>query len=74
MQLIRTTIRLPQQMKTAVEITAIKQRTTFQPIVTQAISQYMQKNTTKNLKKIKFMSKNLGSSLDNLTREEIYAD
>ena len=51
MTLVRTTIRIPKELKKRVEIEAIKQETSFQNIVITAVEKYLKDLDKKMLKK-----------------------
>ena len=74
MQLTRTTVRLQPPIKKAAEIKALELNISFQTLLNQALELYLRLESNKKAKKIVFNTKDIGFSLDNLTREDIYAD
>ncbi len=72
MQLVRTTLRLPEYLKKAAERKALEESTTFQDILNRALENYMKEEGKKIAKKIVFKTHNLGVPLDNLTRDDYY--
>jgi hypothetical protein len=73
-QLVRTTVRLPQQLKKDADHAAIELDISFQDLVEKALARFLQEKNRIKAKEIVFKSKPLGKDLDNLTREDIYAD
>ena len=74
MQMIRTTLRLPIQLKKAAEKKAIEQETTLQDLFNRALKLYIDHADKMRAKKIVFRSHDLGVPLDNLTRDDIYGE
>ncbi len=74
MKLARTTVRLNPQLKKEATKRAIEMDISFQKLLSLALKQYLKTKNKENAKQIVFMSKDIGSPLDNLTREDIYAD
>jgi hypothetical protein len=74
MNLTRTTVRLPEPLKKAAVTKALELNITFQDLVSQALSSFLNQMSRKKAKKIVFPSHDLGVPLDNLTREDYYAD
>lgn len=72
--LSRTTVRIPPQLKKAAEMLAIENDVSFQDLFQDALETYLKKNSQRKAKKIVFQAKNLGIPLDDLSREDIYAD
>jgi hypothetical protein len=72
--LVRTTIRLPEPLKKAVEKKAIEENTTFQEVVTRALHTELRNHAKKNAKKLIIPTFDLGVPLDNLTRDDYYPD
>lgn len=72
--LSRTTVRLHPQLKKAAETKALELDITFQDLFNDALHAYLKDLSHKKAKKIVFHSQDLGVPLDNLTREDIYAD
>lgn len=74
MQLIRTTLRLKENIKHAVERRAFEQQTTMQELFNRALEEYLEKDARKKAKKIVFHSHHLDKPLDDLTRDDFYPD
>lgn len=72
--LVRTTIRINEQLKKAVEKKALEENTTFQAIVNRAIADLLRKEAKRKAGKIVFKTHDLGVPLDNLTRSDYYSD
>ena len=74
MNLVRTSLRLEADLKKAAEQYALDNGMTLQRVFNDSLSLFLRKKTHKKSKKIDFGSHDLGVPLDNLTREDIYAD
>lgn len=74
MKLVRTTLRLEEPLKKAAERLAFENKTTLQRIFNDSLRQYLSKKSHKKAKRLVIRSRDLGESLDNLTREDYYAD
>jgi len=74
MHLIRTTVRLNPPLKKAAEMKALELNITFQALLERAVEKYLQYESSQKAKKLVFKSRSMGSPLDDLTREDIYAD
>lgn len=72
MQLIRTTIRLNEQLKKIAERKALDENKSLQEILNSALERYLKEEGIKEAKKIVFKSHDLGKPLDNLTRADYY--
>lgn len=70
--LIRTTLRLQENLKKSAEIKAIEENTSLQDIFNRALEEYLKKAAQKRAKKIVFKTHDLGEPLDNLTRDDFY--
>jgi hypothetical protein len=70
--LMRTTLRIEENLKRSAELMALEKDTTLQAIFNEALTSYLQKKAEKKAKKIVFRSHDLGVPLDNLTREDFY--
>ena len=70
--LIRTTLRLKENIKRSAEKKAHEDNTTLQDIFNRALEEYLQKDAKKQAKKIGFKTHDLGVPLDNLRREDFY--
>lgn len=74
MKRTRTTVRLNPNLKKAATKKAVELDISFQKLLSLALKQYLQAKNQDKAKKIVFKSKDLGAPLDELTREDIYAD
>lgn len=74
MQLVRTTIRLNNQLKKFAEHKALEENTSLQEIVNSALEKYLEADGKKKAKKIVFKTHHLGEPLDNLNRDNYYQD
>lgn len=74
MQLVRTTIRLNEQLKKFAEQKAFEENTSFQEIVNIALKKYLDDEGKKVAKKVIFKTHHLGKPLDKLTRDDYYQD
>ncbi|OGE10257.1 hypothetical protein A3A60_01915 [Candidatus Curtissbacteria bacterium RIFCSPLOWO2_01_FULL_42_26] len=72
--LVRTTLRLKENIKRSAEKKAHEDNTTLQDIFNRALEEYLEKDAKKQAKKIVFKTHNLGAPLDNLTRDDFYPD
>lgn len=74
MQLIRTTLRLKENLKKRAEKKAFDENTSLQAIFNTALELYLEKEAKRRAKKIIFITHNLGEPLDNLTRDDFYPE
>ncbi len=72
--LIRTTLRLRENIKRNAQKKALEDKTTLQEIFNRALEEYLQKEAKKEARKIVFKTHNLGEPLDNLTRDDFYPE
>ena len=72
MQLIRTTLRLPPDLKKAAERAAFDENRTLQDVFHRALRHYVETRARKRVKKIVFKTHNLGVPLDHLRRDDYY--
>ncbi|MBU1000316.1 hypothetical protein KKE78_02900 [Patescibacteria group bacterium] len=72
--LIRTTLRLNENLKKTAEKKALEDDVTLQEIFNKALEEYLEKDARKKAKKIIFKTHHLGEPLDNLTRDNFYPD
>ena len=72
MQLIRTTLRLKENLKKRAEKKAFDENVSLQDIFNRALEHYLEKEAKKQAKKIIFKTHDLGVALDNLTRKDFY--
>lgn len=70
--LIRTTLRLRENIKKSVQKKALEEKTTLQEIFNRALEEYLEKDAKKQAKKIIFKTHDLGVPLDNLRRADFY--
>jgi len=70
--LVRTTLRLEENLKNTAERIALEENITLQDIFNRALKIYLEKEHRKKAKKIVFKTHNLGEPLDNLTRVDYY--
>lgn len=73
MQLVRTTLRIPYDLKKTAERMAVDTNTTLQYVFQRALTHYVETQANKKAKKIVFKTHNLGKPLDHLTRADFYA-
>lgn len=74
MQITRTTIRLQKPLQIAAKKKAQELDISFQTFITRAIEAYLTDVSQKKVSEIIFKGKSIGAKLDNITREDIYAD
>ena len=74
MQLIRTTLRLKENLKKRAERKALDENTSLQAIFNAALELYLEKEAKSRAKKIIFKTHDLGVPLDNLRREDFYPE
>ena len=72
--LIRTTLRLKEDLKKTAEKKALQDDVTLQEIFNKALEEYLEKGACLEAKKIIFKTHHLGEPLDNLTRDDFYPD
>lgn len=72
--LIRTTLRLKENLKKSAEKKALEENTSLQNIFNKALESYLDNEAKKKAKKIIFKTHDLGEPLDNLTRDDFYLD
>lgn len=72
--LVRTTLRVKDNLKKAAEQKALQDDITLQEIFNRALEHYLQKEAKKEAKKIVFKTHDLGVPLDNLTRKDFYPE
>ena len=71
--LVRTTLRIKENLKRIAELKAIEKNTSVQSIFNQALEYYFEKEAQKKARKIVFKTHNLGVPLDNLRRSDYYS-
>ncbi len=72
--LIRTTLRLKENLKKNAELKALQDDVTLQEVFNRALEEYLERSAKSKAKKIVFKSHDLGEPLDNLTRDDFYTD
>lgn len=72
--LIRTTLRIKEELKKTAQRLALEKNTTLQDIFNSALEQYLFGTYKKKAKKLVIKPFNLGVPLDNLTRSDYYGD
>ncbi len=72
MQLIRTTLRVKSDLKKAAEKRAVYEDTTLQNIFNKALEEYLRESAKGRAKELIFKTHDLGTPLDNLTRDDYY--
>lgn len=70
--LIRTTLRIRDNLKKSAEKKALEDDITLQEVFNRALENYLQKDAKQKAKKIVFKTHHLGQPLDNLTRDDFY--
>lgn len=74
MQLIRTTLRLKENLKKRAEKQALDEDVSLQAIFNAALELYLDQQAKRQAKKIIFKTHDLGVPLDNLRREDFYPE
>ncbi len=72
--LVRTTLRIKEQLKKNAEKKALQDDITLQEVFNRALEQYLENESKKEAKKIVFKTHDLGVPLDNLTRKDFYPE
>lgn len=72
--LIRTTLRIDNNLKKIAQRKALEENTTLQDIFNKALESYLKNQAKIKAKKIVFKTHHLGEPLDNLTRDDFYPD
>ena len=70
--LVKTTLRLKENLKKNAEKLALEEDTSLQKVFNEALENYLDKTARKKAKTIVFKTFRLGSPLDNLTRDDFY--
>lgn len=70
--LIRTTLRIKENLKKSAEHKALEEDTSLQEILNRALAHYLEKEAKTEAKKLIFKTHNLGKPLDNLRRTDYY--
>lgn len=74
MQLVRTTLRIRENLKKSAEKRALEEDLTLQELFNRALEAYLEGKAKREAKKIVFKTHHLGEPLDNLTRDDFYPD
>jgi len=72
--MIRTTLRLNDDLKHQAEQRALDEDTTLQDVFNRALDQYLRKAAKRDARKIVFKTHSLGVPLDHLDRSDYYPD
>lgn len=72
--LVRTTLRIEENLKKSAQRKALDEDTTLQDMFNKALASYLQDQTKKKAKKLVIKSFDLGVALDNLTRSDYYPE
>lgn len=70
--LVRTTLRIEENLKKTAEHKALQDDTTLQDIFNRALSRYLEMESRKEAKKIVFKTHDLGKPLNSLRRADYY--
>lgn len=70
--LIRTTLRVKENLKKSAELKALQDDVSLQEIFNSALEYYLEKEAKKEAKKVVFKTHDLGKPLDNLKRTDYY--
>lgn len=70
--LIRTTLRIKENLKKTAERIALENNTTLQSVFNSALQDYISKTAKQKAKKLIIKPISLGVPLDNLTRDDYY--
>lgn len=70
--LVRTTLRIKENLKKSAEFKALQENISLQDIFNQALEQFLNKQAKIEAKKLVFRTHKLGAPLDNLTRDDFY--
>jgi len=70
--LIRTTLRIEENLKKSVEKRALETNTTLQDLFNVALTRYLEEDAKKQAKRIIFKTHDLKEPLDNLKRADYY--
>jgi len=72
--LVKTTLRIKENLKKAAEKVAFEEDKSLQEVVNRAIEAYLETQGRRKAKKIVFKTHDLGVPLDNLTRSDYYPE
>lgn len=74
MQLVRTTLRIRENLKRSAEKMALEENLTLQELFNRALEAYLDEEAKKEAKKIVFKTHDFGVPLDNLRRKDYYPE
>jgi regulator of replication initiation timing len=72
MNLVRTTLRLDKDLKKQAELLAVRENTTLQAVMNEALRERLNKTAKKRAKLLVLPKIDLGVPVDNITRDEMY--
>jgi len=72
--MVRTTLRIQDNLKQAAQLRALEEDTTLQDVFNRALDEYLRKAANKDAKKIVFKTHSLGVPLDHIERGDYYPD
>ena len=72
MKTVRTTLRIEEPLKKAVEKRALDQNTTFQKLFNDALRMFVNDINTNAIKEIVFIYKAVDKNMNNLSRKDYY--
>ncbi|PIR42809.1 hypothetical protein COV25_00950 [candidate division WWE3 bacterium CG10_big_fil_rev_8_21_14_0_10_35_32] len=72
MKTVRTTLRIEEPLKKAVEKRALDQNTTFQKLFNDALRMFVNDINTNAIKEIVFIDKAVDKNMNNLSRKDYY--
>ena len=72
--LVRTTLRINENLKKSAEQKALDMNMTLQEIFNKALAQYLEHDAQKRAKQLVFKTHDLGEPLDNLKRADYYPE
>lgn len=70
--LVRTTLRIKENLKKSAERKALEEDISLQEILNRALAYYLEKEAKAEAEKLIFKTHNLGKPLDNLRRADYY--
>lgn len=70
--LVRTTLRIKENLKKSAQLKALQDDISLQDIFNRALEHYLEKEAKREAKKLVFKTHKLGEPLDNLTRDDFY--
>lgn len=70
--LVRTTLRIKENLKKSAELKALQDDISLQDIFNRALEHYLEKEAKREAKRLVFKTHDLGKPLDNLKRVDYY--